>query len=87
MIYVKGATLEGNGNERLGAFSGATGSCCFCKQFATLSGMATVTKLGDKCYKIVLDPSYADYGNIGYIVFSAHGTGNGVVVTKNEEIL
>lgn len=86
-IYVKGATLEGNGHERLGAFSGATGGCYFCKQFATLSGMATVTKLGDKYYKIVLDPSYADYGNIGYIVFSAQGTGDGVVVTKNEEIL
>lgn len=87
VIYVKGATLEGNGHERLGAFSGATGSCYFCKQFATLSGMATVTKLGDKYYKIVLDPSYAYYGNIGYIVFSAQGTGDGVVVTKNEEIL
>ena len=87
VIYVKGATLEGSWHERLGAFSGATGGCYFCKQFATLSGMATVTKLGDKYYKIVLDPSYADYGNIGYIVFSAHGTGDGVVVTKNEEIL
>ena len=87
VIYVKGATLEGSGHERLGAFSGATGGCYFCKQFATLSGMATVTKLGDKYYKIVLDPSYADYGNIGYIVFSAHGTGDGVVVTKNEELL
>lgn len=86
VIYVKGTTLEGNGHERLGAFSGATGGCYFCKQFATLSGMATVTKLGDKYYKIVLDPSYADYGNIGYIVFSAQGTGDGVVVTKNEEI-
>ena len=49
--------------------------------------MATVTKLGDTYYKIVLDPSYADYGNIGYIVFSAQGTGDGVVVTKNEEIV
>lgn len=87
VIYVKGATLEGNGHERLGAFSGATGGCYFCKQYTALSGMATVTKLGDKYYKIVLDPGYADYGNIGYIVFSAQGTGDGVVVTKNEEIL
>ena len=87
VIYVKGATLEGSGHERLGAFSGATGGCYFCKQYTALSGMATVTKLGDKYYKIVLDPSYADYGNIGYIVFSAQGTGDGVVVTKNEEIL
>ncbi len=87
VIYVKGTTLEGNGHERLGAFSGATGGCYFCKQYTALSGMATVTKLGDKYYKIVLDASYADYGNIGYIVFSAQGTGNGVVVTKNEEIL
>lgn len=79
VIYVKGATLEGNWHERLGAFSGATGGCYFCKQFATL--------LGDKYYKIVLDPSYAYYGNIGYIMFSALGTGEGVVVTKNEEIL
>mgnify|MGYP007082862826 FL=1 len=49
--------------------------------------MATVTKLGDKYYKIVLDPSYADYGGVGYIMFSAQGTGDDVVVTKNEEIL
>lgn len=87
VIYVKGATLEGSGHERLGAFSSYNGNCYFCKQYTALSGMATVTKLGDKYYKIVLDPSYADYGNIGYIVFSAQGTGDGVVVTKNEEIL
>ena len=87
VIYVKGTTLEGSGHARLGAFSGATGGCYFCKEYTKLPGMATVTKLGDKYYKIVLDASYADYGNIGYIVFSAQGTGDGVVVTKNEEIL
>ena len=86
VIYVKGATLEGTGHARLGAFSGATGGCYFCKEWASLSGMATVTKLGDKYYKIVLDTSYANYAYIGYIVFSAQGTGDGVVVTKNEEI-
>ena len=87
VIYVKGATLEGSGHERLGAFSSYNGGCFWCKAYTALSGMATVAKLGDKYYKIVLDPSYADYGNIGYIVFSAQGTGDGVVVTKNEEIL
>lgn len=87
VIYVKGTALEGIGHARLGAFSGATGACYFCKEFAKLSGMATVTKLGDKYYKIVLDPSNANYAYIGYIVFSAQGTGDGVVVTKNEEIL
>lgn len=87
VIYVKGATLEGSGHERLGAFSGVTGGCYWCKAYTSLSGMATVTKLGDKYYKIVLDPSYANYDYIGYIVFSAQGTGDGVVVTKNEEIL
>lgn len=56
------------------------------RELAELSGTVTVTKLGDKYYKIVLDPSYANYANIGYIVFSARGTGDGVVVTKNEEI-
>lgn len=86
VIYVKGTTLEGSGHERLGAFSGYSGGCYWCKTYTSLSGMATVTKLGDKYYKIVLDPSYADYGNIGYIVFSAQGTGDGVVVTKNEPI-
>lgn len=86
VIYVKGATLEGSGHERLGAFSGYNGSCYFCKQYTSLSGMATVTKLGDKYYKIVLDPSYANYAYIGYIMFSAQGTGDGVVVTKNEPI-
>ena len=87
VIYVKGATLEGSGHERLGAFSSYNGGCFWCKAYTALSGMATVTKLGDKYYKIVLDASYADYGNIGYIVFSAQGTGDSVVVTKNEEIL
>ena len=86
IIYVKGATLEGSGHERLGAFSGATGGCYFCKQYTSLSGMATVTKLGDKYYKIELDQSYANYAYIGYIMFSAQGTGDGVVVTKNEPI-
>ena len=86
VIYVKGATLEGSGHERLGAFSGMTGGGHFCQQYTALSGMATVTKLGDKYYKIVLDASYANYANIGYIIFSAQGTGDGVVVTKNEEI-
>lgn len=86
VIYVKGATLEGSGHERLGAFSGVTGGCYWCKPYTTLSGMATVTKLGDKYYKIVLDPSYANYAYIGYIMFSAQGTGDGVVVTKNEPI-
>lgn len=86
VIYVKGTTLEGSGHARLGAFSGNTGGCYFCKEYTALSGMATVTKLGDKYYKIVLDASYTNYAYIGYIVFSAQGTGDGVVVTKNEEI-
>lgn len=86
VIYVKGATLEGSGHERLGAFSGYNGSCYWCKAYTALSGMATVTKLGDKYYKIVLDPSGTNYAYIGYIFFSAQGTGDGVVVTKNEEI-
>lgn len=86
VIYVKGATLEGSGHERLGAFSGATGGCYWCKPYTSLSGMANVTKLGDKYYKIELDQSYANYAYIGYIMFSAQGTGDGVVVTKNEAI-
>ena len=86
VIYVKGTTLEGSGHARLGAFAGTTGGCYFCKEYTALSGMATVTKLGDKYYKIVLDASYANYAYIGYIMFSAQGTGDGVVVTKNEAI-
>lgn len=86
VIYVKGATLEGSGHERLGAFSSYNGGCFWAKAYTALSGMATVTKLGDKYYKIVLDPSNANYSGIGYIMFSAQGTGGGVIVTKNEEI-
>ena len=86
VIYIKGATLEGSGHERLGAFSSYNGGCYWCKAYTALSGMATVTKLGDKYYKIVLDPSNANYSGIGYIMFSAQGTGDGVIVTKNEEI-
>ena len=86
VIYVKGTTPEGSGHERLGAFSSYNGGCFWCKSYTALSGMATVTKLGDKYYKIVLDPSNANYSGIGYIMFSAQGTGNGVVVTKIEEI-
>lgn len=86
-MRVKGATLEGSGHERLAAFSFTTGGCYFCKKYAALSGMAIVTKLGYKYYKIVLDSSQTNYNYIGYIMFSAQGTGDGVVVTKNEEIL
>lgn len=86
VIYVKGATLEGAGHARLGAFSGVSGGCYFAKEYVQLSGLATVTKLGDKYYKIVLDPNYTNYSNIGYIMFSALGTGDGAVVTKNEPI-
>lgn len=86
VVYVKGTTLEGSGHARLSAFSGATGGCYFVSEYANLSGMATVTKLGDKYYKIELDPSYTDYAYIGYIMFSALGTGDNVVVTKNEPI-
>lgn len=86
VIYVKGTTLEGSGHARLGAFSGATGGCYFVSEYAYLSGKATVTKLGDKYYKIELDQSYVNYAYIGYIMFSAQGTGDGVVVTKNEPI-
>ena len=86
VIYVKGATLEGNGHERLGAFSSYNGGCFWCKAYTSLSGMATVTKLGDKYYKIVLDQSNTNYINTGYIMFSAQGMGNDVVVTKNELI-
>lgn len=86
VIYVKGATLEGSGHERLGAFSSYNGGCFWAKSYTALSGMATVTKLGDKYYKIVLDSSHANYSGIGYIMFSAQGRGDGVVVTKNEEI-
>ena len=85
-IYVKGATLEGSGHERLGAYSSYNGNCFWCKPYSALSGMATVTKLGDKYYKIVLDSSYANYAYIGYIMFLAQGTGDGIVVTKNELI-
>lgn len=86
VIYVKGATLEGSGHDRFGAFSGVTGGCYFVAEFSGLSGKATVTKLGDKYYKVVLDSSYENYSNIGYIMFSAQGTGDNVVVTINEEI-
>lgn len=81
VIYVKGATLEGSGHNRLGALS-QTG-CFWCKEFSSLSGVATVTKLGDKYYKIVLDSSYA---NIKYVMFSTQGSGDAVIITKNEEI-
>ena len=86
VIYVKGTTLEGSGHERLGAYSSYNGNCFWCKQYSALSGMATVTKLGDKYYKIELDQSHTNYAYIGYIMFSAQGTGDGVVVTKNEPI-
>ena len=87
VVYVKGATLEGSGHARLSAMSSYNGNCYWCKEFNALSGLATVTKLGDKYYKIVLNSSQANYAYIGYIMFSAQGTGDGVVVTKNEEIL
>lgn len=86
VIYVKSATLEGSGHERLAGFSKETGGCYFAKPFSQLSGYATVTKLGDKYYKIELNPAYEYYSYIGWIAFSAAGTGNNLIVTKNEPI-
>lgn len=84
VFYVKGATLEGSGHNRLGALS--QNGCYWCKEWASLSGMATVTKLADKYYKIELDSSHANYTSVKYIMFSAQGTAS-IVVTKNEEIV
>lgn len=86
VIYVKGAVLEGSGHERLAAFSSYNGGVFWCKQYSALSGMAAVTKLADKYYKIVLDSSHANYPNIGWIMFGAQGTADNLIVTKNEEI-
>ena len=86
VIYVKGATLEGSGHERFAGFSKETGGCYFAKPFSQLSSYATVTKLGDKYYKIVLNSAYEFYSYLGWIAFSAAGTANNLVVTKNEPI-
>lgn len=84
VFYVKGAVLEGNGHNRLGALS--QNGCYWCKEWVSLSGMAAVTKLADKYYKIELDSSHASYTGVKYIMFSAQGTGDSVVVTRNEQI-
>ena len=84
VFYVKGTVLEGSGHERLGALS--QNNCAWCKQYSALSGYATVTKLADKYYKIVLDSSYVSYSAIKYIWFSAQGTADGLIITRNEEI-
>lgn len=84
VVYVKGATLEGTGHNRLGALS--QNGCYWCKEFNSLSGLAIVTKLDTNYYKIELDSSYANYNYIKYIMFSAQGTGDNVIVTKNEPI-
>ena len=84
VFYVKGAVLEGSGHNRLGALS--QNGCYWCKEWASLSGMATVTKLADKYYKIELDSSHANYKNVKYIMFSAQGSANNLVITRNELI-
>lgn len=84
-IYVKGAVLEGSGHNRLGAYA-STGSCYFCKQFDQMTGLATITKLDENYYKINLVQT-SDAPNYAYIMFSAQGTGEGVIVTRNEEIV
>lgn len=84
VFYVKGAVLEGTGHNRLGALS--QNGCYWCKEWVSLSGMATVTKLADKYYKIALDSSNANYEYIKYIMFSAQGTADSVIVTRNEAI-
>lgn len=84
VFYVKGATLEGSGHNRLGALT-QTG-CYWCKEWASLSGLAIVSKIEDGYYKIELDSSYANYANIKYIIFSAQGTADNLIITRNEPI-
>ncbi len=84
-IYVKGAVLEGSGHNRLGAYA-SSGSSYFCKQLDQMAGLATITKLEENYYKINLVQT-SDASGYAYIMFSAQGTGEGVIVTRNEEII
>ena len=85
VFYVKGATLEGSGHARLGALS-QTGSA-WCKEWANLAGMAQVTKIADKYYMIVLDTNHPNYAYVKYIMFSAQGKADELIVTRNEPII
>ena len=85
VFYVKGATLEGSGHERLGALS-QTGSA-WCKEWAKLAGMAQVTKMADKYYMLVLDTNHPNYAYVKYIMFSAQGKADELIVTRNEPII
>lgn len=85
VFYVKGATLEGYGHERLGALS-QTGSA-WCKEWANLAGMAQVTKMADKYYMLVLDTNHPNYTYVKYIMFSAQGKADELIVTRNEPII
>lgn len=85
VFYVKGATLEGSGHERLGALS-QTG-CAWCKEWANLAGMAQVTKMADKYYMIVLNTNHPNYASVKYIMFSAQGKADELIVTRNEPII
>ncbi len=85
VFYVKGATLEGSGHERLGALS-QTG-CVWCKEWANLAGMAQVTKMADKYYMFVLNTNHPNYASVKYIMFSAQGKADELIVTRNEPII
>lgn len=85
VFYVKGATLEGSGHERLSALS-QTG-CVWCKEWANLAGMAQVTKMADKYYMLVLNTNHPNYASVKYIMFSAQGTADELIVTRNEPII
>lgn len=85
VFYVKGATLEGANHERIGALN-ATNGCVFCKTFNFATAETTITKLGDKYYKIQFNSSYSNYAAIKYMIFSAQGMANDIIITRNEEI-
>lgn len=89
IIYVKGATLEGSNHERLCVLNKdtGTGSARFAKPFSALPDGCTVTKLADSYYQIdINDYLSANSLTSAWIIFSARGTADNLIVTRNEGI-
>lgn len=94
-IYIKGVTIDSSvSHTRVCTYRGPqdTGTTYRdpCK-FSGLSAYMTVEKLGDKYYKLTPTANFYNYSYFStvdsYIRFSLQGSGSGVIITINEEIV
>lgn len=90
-IYIKGITLDtSQSHTRMGAYPNYDYATYIDPiKFSAGTGYIVAEKISDKCYKITVTSQFISEVNndFNYVRFSFTGSGAGVIITVNQEIL